>query len=298
MKHWMAGSLLAAAAAPTTALADASAHYVPGVEGIKAASVPPAGLYLRLYGVAYRSDDIRVDTPSGNGAIPGHTSADVDAFVPRIIWISDKKFLGADFGMDALWPYEHKHIEVGPMHTSKTGMGDLYLNPVILAWHGKQYDTVFCIGYWTDVGDYHREDPASTGQGYSNAMFTLGGTWYPDSDRRWALSILNRYETLASKIRHTDVTPGDNWVAEWGISYQISPSTNIGLVGYDSWQVERDDAPHGVPTPKDSVHAVGGQWSFHSHSLGMLFDVALYHEYDAQHHPKGNTGRVTLTIPF
>lgn len=34
-------------------------HYVNGVEGIKAGTVPPPGLYYRLYGVSYSADTLR-----------------------------------------------------------------------------------------------------------------------------------------------------------------------------------------------------------------------------------------------
>jgi hypothetical protein len=161
----------------------------------------------------------------------------------------------------------------------------------------------FAAGYWTDVfSDYDDDNPvaaaASVGQGYSNVMITIGGTWYVTADRRWAASLLNRYETMASDIEGTDIEPGDNWVAEWGISYTFNQVITVGLVGYDSWQLSEDDAPSGTPTPKDEVHAVGGQLTYRSRLLGMTFDGALYGEYHSEHRPEGMTARIIATIPF
>lgn len=290
---------------PLTAAADATQHYVPGVEGIQAASVPPPGFYLRFYGVYYDSDDVKVDAiSSDDGAIPGGgDSATVKAVVPRAIWITGQKFLGADYGMELIAPILDKSVDALGLSEGDSGIGDVYFGPLVLAWHGERYDAVAAAGYWTDAfGDYDDSNPvaaaASTSSGYSNVMLTLGGTWYLTADRGWAVSLLNRYETLASDIEHTDITPGDNWVAEWGISRNFSPALSVGLVGYDSIQVTEDDAPAGVPTPKDQVHAVGGQVSYRSTSLGMFFDAAFYKEYQAEHRPEGTTFRLIVTIPL
>ena len=40
--------------------AHAEGHYVPGIEGVKAASVPPAGNYYIGYGVNYSVDSLKV----------------------------------------------------------------------------------------------------------------------------------------------------------------------------------------------------------------------------------------------
>ena len=63
------------AALPGLLQAQPSAHYVPGVEGIKGASLPPPGVYFRDYNYFYSAD--QVNDPSGNKIGP----ADLDAFV-------------------------------------------------------------------------------------------------------------------------------------------------------------------------------------------------------------------------
>ena len=64
------GSLFA-----TQALADG--HYVPGVEGMQAASVPPPGMYYLGYLVNYQIDDFRAPGSSSN--LPGHNRGTVTA---------------------------------------------------------------------------------------------------------------------------------------------------------------------------------------------------------------------------
>ena len=52
------GGLLIAGllALPNLVQAQPTAHYVPGAEGIKAASLPPPGFYVRDYNSFYYSD--------------------------------------------------------------------------------------------------------------------------------------------------------------------------------------------------------------------------------------------------
>src|ERR1039458_5262445 len=82
----------ALAAIPGLLLAQPSAHYAPGVEGIKGASLPPPGIYFRDYNYFYTADQL--NNASGNKNGP----ADLDTFtyanIPRVIWITDTKFLG------------------------------------------------------------------------------------------------------------------------------------------------------------------------------------------------------------
>ena len=61
--------LIAAAAALLPLYASAGGHYVPGVEGLQAASAPPPGLYYLAYLVDYDMDSFRA--PGGGSASAG-----------------------------------------------------------------------------------------------------------------------------------------------------------------------------------------------------------------------------------
>ena len=62
-------------------------------EGIKGASLPPPGVYFRDYNYFYWADQF--NNPSGNDAHGPQTSMSFTyANIPRVIWITDTKFLG------------------------------------------------------------------------------------------------------------------------------------------------------------------------------------------------------------
>ena len=65
--------------------AQPTAHYVPGIEGIKGPSLPPPGWYARDYNLAYYADT--VNNASGHKATPPNFQAFTYANVPRAIWI-------------------------------------------------------------------------------------------------------------------------------------------------------------------------------------------------------------------
>src|ERR1017187_10861981 len=127
--------VLAAALAtlPSLLLAQPSAHYAPGVEGIKGASLPPPGIYFRDYNYFYTADQL--NDAAGNKIAP----ADLDAFtygnIPRVLWITDTRFLGGFVGVDALLPLVYQQASAaGGFNNSTFGGGDLFAEGT-LSWH-------------------------------------------------------------------------------------------------------------------------------------------------------------------
>ena len=91
--------------------AQPTAHYVPGAEGIKGASLPPPGWYVRDYNIAYTAD--RVNDGKGKSAGPPNYDAFIYANVPRVIYITETKFLGGFVGVDALLPFVYQSVRAG-----------------------------------------------------------------------------------------------------------------------------------------------------------------------------------------
>src|SRR5512137_368449 len=82
---------------PTLLQAQPTAHYVPGVEGIKGSTLPPPGFYVRDYNVFYFAD--RVNDDNGNKISAADPKAFIYANVPRVLWITDQKVLGGYLGV-------------------------------------------------------------------------------------------------------------------------------------------------------------------------------------------------------
>lgn len=305
MKKTTAICLAALGATTAMPAAALNGHYPLGIEGLGATAIPPEGLYYRGYLFHYDIDEF--NTTSGDAA-PGSNTGSVTALAHRFIWMTDVDVLGADYGMEAIIPMLDNEFELdvaGGNTFDDDGVGDIFLGPVILGWHGKQWDATFAAGQWFDTADFDQTNPASVGKGYQTTMITLGGMWHFDEAKRWNISALSRYETKYEQD-DTGITPGDSWLVEWGLGHRLSNGVQLGLVGYNAWQLESDDdalAMDGTPvTEKAERHAVGAEIGYGWRSIGLNLKGAFYHEYDASAggvkgglESQGDTLRLQLT---
>lgn len=276
-----------------TLQAQPTAHYCPGVEGLLAASAPPPGWYVRDYDVFYWADTLH--DSSGRSVGPANFSAFTYAQVPRVIWMSDYKFLGADVGADALIPILDQNVTAGGYNSSTFGVGDLLVNG-LLAWHPKQFDIILGAGMWSPTGDSSAPPTTDAGMGYWGGMFTLGATWYIDPAKTWAVSALNRYE-LNSEQRDTHITPGNAYTLEWGISKQLPKTFLVGIAGYYQQKVTTDLGWDALPY-HDHVAAAGPEISAVIPKINVSVSLRYLYEFMAQDRAQGQAVTLTLTRRF
>lgn len=285
-------SLLFAQGAPSF-----TPHYVPGVEGIKGASLPPPGFYVRDYNVFYFADQL--NDADGN-KVPLNVDAFVYANLVRGIWITDWKVLGGSVGMDMIVPLVNTSLSV--KNGSSTlyddaifGVGDLYFEPLTLSWHGKRYDAAFGYSFFAPTG-CSSPGTAKPGKGFWTQMLTLGGTVYLDEAKSWSLSALNRYE-LNSEETDTGITPGQAWTVEWGLSKAVSKAVEVGLAGYYQLQTTADSGSGGSDA-LDQVVGIGPEISTFCPKLGLFASLRYIREFAAKDRTEGNTVTLTLTRGF
>lgn len=277
-------------ALPGITQAQPTAHYVPGSEGLKGASLPPPGFYVRDYNLFYTAD--RINNSSGQSlGIPG-----LDVFtyanVPRAIWITDTTFLGGNVGVDALLPLVYQSVETTGSRSTTFGIGDFFAEAT-LSWHTDQFDFSAGVGTWTPTGD---SGGTRAGLGYWTPMLTAGATWYADQAKTWAVSALNRYE-FNTEQRDTHITPGQAYTLEWGVSKTLAKVIDVGAVGYYQTQVTSDDGI-GALGNRDRVAAVGPEVNV-AFPKPMLFVSFRYlYEFMAEDRAQGQTFTLTLTKRF
>ncbi len=291
MKARLQSLLLAGAILALPGLLNAQ-HYVAGVEGIKGASIPPPGFYVRDYNAFYTAD--RVNLPNGNKA-PVDFDVFVYANVLRGIWVSEAKVLGGNFVMDALVSFQYTDLEVGGFKDDAFGIGDIYIEPACLAWHGKQWDAALGYSFWAPTGEFDA-GTAEPGLGLWAHMITAGATYYFDEQKTWAISALNRYE-FNMEQEDTDITPGQTWTLEWGISKSLKPTIDVGVVGYYQLQTTEDSGP-GASNDRSSVAAVGPEILMLCPKLGLFTSIRYNYEFFAEDRPQGHTFAVTFTKRF
>ncbi len=299
VKQTIGGVVLAGLlAAPVVTQAQPTAHYPPGTEGIKAATLPPPGIWFRDYNQVYFSD--RLNDPQGNEIAGADPKAFVYAQVPRLLWITDVKPLGGYLGVDALLPLKYTYLKAntpnGPFDDHTFGVGDVFFEGT-WSWHFKQWDAAFGAGVWAPTGASSPTAPSTlAGNGYWTEMLTFGATWYPDEAKRFAISVLNRYE-FNQKKKDTDITPGQAYTVEGGISYDIAKGLDLGVIGYYQQQVTEDSGT-GASDNRDRVAGIGPE--INAFFPKMMFGVSLRYAYEfiAKDRLQGNTITLTVTKKF
>ena len=234
-------------------------HYTPGVQGIKVGTLPPPGFYYIMHNVYYSSDSFY----DGDG-----NKADIDfnvnvfANVHRFLYVWENVIFGANYGVHVLVPTTYTDISIGAfgVDDSKYGIGDIVIEPILLAWNKQKYDISVALAAIAPVGSYDSTEAASPGKSFWTGMLSFGGTYYFDANKSWHASMLNRYEVHGEK-KDFDVTAGDDFTFEWGIGKTI-PSKQIwsyGVSGYAHWQVTEDAGSDVLydASVKDKIFAVG-----------------------------------------
>jgi hypothetical protein len=287
----LAASLMAL---PGILQAQPSAHYAPGVEGIKAASLPPPGFYVRDYNYFYWANSL--NDSSGNKIGPADLYAFTYVNLPRLLWITDTKFLGGNVGLDGFLPLVSQQVNVMGSSGNDFGVGDLFVEGT-LSWHLKQFD--FAVGSGVDMptGDSPTKYGPSTkpGLGYWTFMQTAGATWYIDEEKTWAVSALNRYE-FNTEQRDTHVTPGEAYTMEWGVSKGVCKEADLGMVGYYQQQVT---ANSGSPaSSRNRVAAVGPEVNVVFPDLMLFISLRYNYEFMAENRAQGNAITLTFTKRF
>ena len=278
----------------TALQAQPTAHYVPGVEGIRAASLPPPGWYVRDYNLAYFAST--VNNGRGDSFGPANFQAFTYANVPRVIWISETKFLGGFVGVDGLVPLVYQNVRAGGYGSGTFGVGDLFAEST-LSWHVKQFDFAVGAGLWMPTGESSAPPTTRAGLGFWTPMLTAGATWYVDEAKTWAVSALTRYE-FNTRQSDTRVTRGQAFTLEWGVSKTLQKVIDLGVVGYYQQKVTDDSGPSAFVAPRDRVAAVGPEINVAFPKFMFFVSGRYLYEFMSENRAQGHTFTLTLTKRF
>lgn len=276
-----------------------SGHYVNGVEGIKAATLPPEGFYVRSYSAYYNAPDYR---NKSNKIVNNDFRLNVFCQATRLIYSSNISVLGGNLLFDAIIPFQYTDISYktgqSSPRTSESmfGLGDIMLEPLVISWHGDWYDAAVGTGIYLPTGYFSKNHPSSPGKGFYTVMFTAGGTVYFDSEKTWSASILSRYEVNTQQAE-TNTTPGNDFHFEWGIGKTFNKTTTVGVAGYCSWQTT-DDSGSDATHDRTIAYAVGPEVGFDIPAYNAAVSVRFLKEFGNTNSSQGSIGTLTLTKRF
>jgi hypothetical protein len=312
--------LLFAATPPL--VAQQKGQYVPGQYGLNAGVLPDPGF-------TYANIDLNYDTNSFNNssgtAVPPKPRLNLWVIENIYFYVVDTKFLGGNIGFMAIIPTLANGsltLEQVNVSGSSYGLADSWFQPFTLGWHLKRADIQVADAFVTPTGRYSPGATNNIGSGYFGNHLTTGTTVYLTKNKGTSANLFTDWEVHGQRqgTNGTYKTPGQALTDEWGLgqalplSKDMSKLIQLGVIGYDQWQVTDNSGnvsttlPNGTVViapasllPRYSVHAVGGQANFIMPPKNIILYFKYEHEYTAYAHTLGNTivfgGSWTLKIP-
>ncbi|MGD0417241.1 MAG: transporter [Terriglobales bacterium] len=303
-------------------LAQQKGQWVPGQFGLNAGVIPDPGITYANLAVNYSAD--RLNNSSGDRILTNVTGTySFWADENIIYYVPEHKFLGGYF-----MPYIAINYATGslvadlppllPGSTSGislsgggSGLADTYVQPVNMGWHfGKRVDFNAGYSFTAPTGRYSAGASDNVGSGYWGNDITSGTTLYITKNHGTTANLATAWEihgqkTIASRPsgQFSKITPGQAFTQEWGIGQvlplkkDMSQLAQLGLVGYDQWQVSGNGGNYllaGTPiaasrVPYYSVHGIGVQANYILPAKDLAFFFKYYDEYSAKARPQGRT---------
>jgi hypothetical protein len=299
--RWIA--LACAIAAHGDASAQVRGVYPTGMNATNAGLAPGAGFaYSNLFIV--NSRDERVGS-GGETLATGQQSVLLD--LNTFAWGSEDAVLGgARLGTTATIILSKNSLtsDTAGSLGGGSGLGDLFLQPLILGWTKGQVDLRAAYGIVAPTGRFEAGADDNVGSGYWTHAVSSGVTFYPSMERASSVSAFVMYE-LHEKQESTDVRPGDTLTldASWMhvmLGHEDRP-VQFGVVSYAQWQTSDKRGP-GV-TPEESrdhyrVYALGiaagMNWSKHRSGVALK----LFREFDARSTFEGYSVQLSAAVAF
>ncbi len=271
---WLAAAMVVAARPGEANLPLAGQHYPNGAEDFVVGALPPPGIYLKTYTGLIQKD--RLTDKDGKTEGMPDLKVDVSFIVPRFIWVTPWKLLGASIASQVFFEFysaDVKSSALGFADTEDSGVGDIIFTPLALGWHfGPNFHVVLAEDIFAPAGDYDPDDPSSQILAKNHWTFetVLAFTYLWkgfDLSAKFMYDVNTRNDDYklplgGGAFLRGELDPGQEFHFDWALSYAPVEGWRYGVSGYSYWQTSRDEFhPDGggasIRGDKGRIHAVG-----------------------------------------
>lgn len=260
-----------------------------GAEGIAAGALPPAGVYLLNYYQNYHASEFK------DG--PDNFHADVNVYIPRLVWMTPQHIAGGQLGLYAAQPLVDLRLNVMGMSDSNSGLGDLIIGSM-LGWHKGNHHSVAALEGVLATGDYEDANPqrpvvANLGKNYNTIRPIFAYSYL--QPQGWEFSTKMSY-SFNSENDDTNYQSGDYFAGNYAIGYQLNDQVKLALEGYVFKQTT-DDEVNGVSIGnKGQALSFGPAIQYKRDNWSL--EAKFLKETEVEHRPEGHSSTLKLVWAF
>jgi hypothetical protein len=282
-------SVLASVTLPAAATENGGGAYPNGAEGFMSGALPPPGQYFVNYLLYYHASDL-MDGRGHTMDVP--FDLDAAAEVARFINVTKYQFLGASWAQHIFVPVTYLDVNTPGGSDEAFGLGDIIVDPFILAWHKPPFHWVVGLDTYVPIGKYDENDIANISRNYWTFEPVAALTYLSTAGLELSAKVM--YD-INLENPDTDYESGDEFHTDFVAAYHMN-NLALGVGGYYYRQTTDDKGdimPPGGPVDAGALDGYKGeQWALgpqvsYQHK-DMSFILALDHEFETQNRPEGD----------
>ena len=279
--------------------------YPLGMSATNSGVTPEPGFSYVNQFLFYSRDEAK--GPNGEVLATGQNSVMMD--MNTLVWVGNSRLDslgGAMFSMSATIPIANNSLtsDVKGGISAGGGLADSYYQPLILSWRKKRADIRAVYGFLAPSGKFHVGANNNVGSGYWTHAFSSGQTFYLDRGRTTSISAFQMYEIHSSQ-QGTQVHPGDTLNLDYSLtqvlSLQRDLNLQVGLVGYEQWQLTDKTGPAITPVQSSAhyrVNALGFASALMMPTRKVSVGIKYFKEFQDRSTFQGYSLQITGSIKF
>jgi hypothetical protein len=184
------------------------------------------------------------------------------------------------------------------------GLGDLYLQPVILGWQAPRADVRAIVGVLAPTGKFSAGANDNVGNGYWTPVIAAGQTFYLSSDKATTISMFEMYEFHTTQSG-TNIRPGETFDFDYSVmrAFRLSAESRlqVGLIGYGARQTTAKTGPAITPAEgaqRYRVNALGVGLNLVLPTQKVTLSLKYFDEFSNQWTYQGNSLQISAGVGF
>ena len=268
-----------------------------GAEGWYAGALPPPGFHFINYFLYYTASEMKGRRGRHvSGAPFTDFQADVYAMVLRPIYVADCTIFGANPAWHACIPVASVNQRSDFFRDRTSGLGDIYVSPLILGWHRPPWHYVAGLDVIMPTGRYSSRDITVIGNNHWTFEPAFALSYIGQSGFSASTKLMYDIHTEDTTLHYQE---GQQFHMDYNVGYSFGEQRayKVGVCGYYLTSVEDDEVnSNTLSDSKERVLAIGPTVAYQKGKWMLALKVQK--EIEAKNRPKGVSSWLKLVYSF